>query len=149
MTRRIETRIFLVRGDDRLLVKQLPGRKPFVGIWWHDDRHIVAFGEPIPKAEGSCRWVDSSLGHVHEWWRIATVFGLSPESDYFEVPRGRILWDSEQDRTVIYHGNATDAAMLKIIGRVFHLKGWQALLDEHYMLGEDALRVLFGDDHGE
>lgn len=145
MTKGIETRIFVVRDGKRQSVESLPRRKPFVGIWWHDARTLVAIGEPAAKTHPPGRLVDSNLEHVREWPRIAAEFGKNAESEYFEIPRGRVLWESECEQGIVYHGNGTTAEILNALGRIFHLQRWQHRLDEHYLMGE-AVHDLFEDD---
>ena len=64
--------------------------------------------------------------------------GASPEDEYFSIPRGRVLYDPRNRKSIIYHGNRTDKTRLALVASEFALKKWDARKDGHYMMGSAA-----------
>lgn len=117
----------------------------FVGIWWDDGTgQAVLAHSPTENATGDLL-VDSNLKHVSEWPRVCKQFGKSAGDEYFSIPRGRVVYDRQHDRGIIYHGPATSPDRLQLIAEEFHLEDWISRLDEHYFTGADADR-LFEED---
>ena len=57
------------------------------------------------------------------------------EGDYINVPRGRVVWDAEKDRAIIYVDKCiekADGAMSKIV-ELFCLTDFIVEYDEHYV----------------
>lgn len=72
-------------------------------------------------------------------------FGLDASAEYFDVPRGRVLWSPAKQISIIYHGNATPPDRLQRIAQTFQLEGWIAQTDIHYMIG-DVVDTYFSED---
>ncbi len=68
----------------------------------------------------------------------------SVKSEYFGVPRGRVLLRQSSGKGVIYHGSSTLPARLQAIAAEFQLTDWKAAVDPHYEMG-DAADELFDD----
>ncbi len=118
--------------------------EPLIGIWWDDGTTLVArTHSPDENADGST-WIDSDLNHVDEWSRVAPQFGLSARSEYFSIPRGRVLLNRSTGVGLIYHGAATSQDRLPVIAAEFRLETWTARIDDHYQMGRDA-DALFED----
>ncbi|MBA3481214.1 MAG: hypothetical protein H0T51_05305 [Pirellulales bacterium] len=115
--------------------------QPAPGIWWAVEGNVVALLQSPERAERSGRFLDSSLAHVREWSDVATLFGRSRDSSYFDVPRGRVLLTRRTNYGVIYHGNETTAATLSRVAHAFNLDSWKAEVDEHYLMGAEADRL--------
>lgn len=118
---------------------------PLIGIWWDDTKKlVVAAHAPTTKSAGE-DWYDSTKSHDSEWKRVAHRFGKSSDDDYFVIPRGRVLLSRDKKLGRILHGNGTDASRLQVIARRFQLDHWEAVLDDHYLVGKEA-DALFDDD---
>ena len=63
-------------------------------------------------------------------------FGLDVSAEYFDVPRGRVLWSPAKKSSVIYHGNRTPKHRLEKIAETFRLDDYTAKTDFHYMIGD-------------
>lgn len=119
---------------------------PLVGIWWDDGTTLAAFAHSINQGV-SCleRLIDSNLEHWREWPKVCSKFGKLPSDEYFDVPRGRVIHDAGQGRSVIYHGSATPPERLPMIAKAFGLDEWIAAVDLHYEMG-DAIDELFDEE---
>ena len=116
-----------------------------VGIWWHDDERLVAFLQSISEIKPVGQLIDSDLSHDSAWETARHELSCREESEYFDIPRGRIVWDTVHCSGILYHGNATAADVLQELAKLFRLPRWEARLDEHYLTGE-ALETFYGLD---
>ncbi len=116
-----------------------------VGIWWDDGKTLIAIAHSQHENAYHGRYVDSELNHADKWPKIASKFRMSVESEYFEIPRGRVLFDPKQNRGIIYHGTSTTKDRLAKIAEAFDLTNWVAEIDVHYETGEQA-DFMFMDD---
>jgi len=124
--------------DRRIPLKTIRADGPYVGIWWHSKSRLVPVIQSIEAVPTTGDLIDSDLAHADEWPLVARHLRESPASEYFMFPRGRTLYDRSQKRGTIYHGNGTDQAKLKQLARLFGLKNWIALVDDHYLIGNAA-----------
>ena len=113
-----------------------------VGIWWHDQKQLVAFVQPITDVHEPGNLIDSNLTHDSTWILARNELQCSPETEYFEIARGRIMWDLTHQSGVVYHGNSTPPEVLADLARIYRLPRWQLRLDEHYLTG-DALEAYY------
>lgn len=117
----------------------------YIGLWWHDDQRVVAFLQAIIEIEAVGPLVDSDLSHDSAW-EIARHELSGPEAaEYFDLPRGRIIWDTVHHSGILYHGNATPTEVFEELAKLFRLPRWEARLDEHYLTGE-ALEAFYSFD---
>lgn len=86
--------------------------------------------------------LDTNLSHDEVWPVVRPLLDCPEETEYFDIPRGRILYDAWEQRGVIYHGNATPREALERLAEVFGLPDWEDRLDEHYLTGE-ALELFY------
>ena len=107
---------------------------PLVGIWWDDAGWLVALTHSPNVDSHGTDLVDSDLDHWREWPSIAHRFGRPPESEYFAVPRGRVMHRANGGPALIYHGSSTPHDRLLVIAAHFRLDRWESRLDEHYEL---------------
>jgi len=115
-----------------------------IGIWWDNGMTLVALTHSPDENSGGQDWIDSNLNHADEWKYIAPQFGLSARSEYFSIPRGRVLLNRLTGTGLIYHGAATHADRLPVIAAEFRLNNWTAKIDDHYQMGRDV-DALFDD----
>ena len=81
-------------------------------------------------------YCDSDYAHNDLWPEAGMQFGLDSSAEYFDVPRGRVLWSPTKQISVIDHGNATPQPRLEQIAEMFHLDKWTAHTDIHYIIGD-------------
>lgn len=112
------------------------------GIWWHNDKQLVAFRQPVSDIEATWHLIDSDLSHDSVWDIARRELHCPPTAEYFQIPRGRILWDTVHRAGIVYHGNSTPEVIVKELARFYGLPRWEARLDEHYLTGE-ALKDYF------
>lgn len=120
-------------------------RVPQVGIWWDDGRRLVAVSVPTESVAAQAGVVDGPFNHVDEWPQYAAQFGMTSDSEYFTVPRGRVIFRSNGE-AVILHGPSTSRSRLKRIAERFQLDRWGSLIDEHYFIGSDADELFREED---
>ena len=144
-TPNVDRRLFLVTAPNGIESVQPVPRSPHVGIWWHSSNRLVAFAEAIDSLPEFVGLVDSDLGHNELWKKAWPVLGCDKLTEYFDVPRGRVLWSPSRKRGLIYHGNATNTEMLNQIAATFGLRRWDVRHDDHYVVGEN-LEKFFGDE---
>lgn len=120
--------------------------EPHIGIWWIDGKTIAVLSHlHTQNATRIASRIDSNLAHVDEWPRVAAMFGCTANDEYFEIARGRVLWDTKLQCGIIIHGPSINQQCLESIASRFHLgKKWKAEQDVHYSTGADADR-LFDD----
>ena len=99
---------------------------------------------PVPEEalNGIC---DSDFDHIDCWPNAARKLAISPESEYYDVPRGRVMWHVKKSTSIILHGNRTSAERLTVIAKAFGLETWTSETDLHYFMGDEA-NALFDDD---
>ena len=116
---------------------------PLLGIWWDDGVTCAALTESPDDLGGlpGRGLLDSEMGHVHEWDRVARRFNRSPDSEYFLVPRGRVLLRPDGGGLIL-HGNGTPPDRLAVVAAEFGLTAWTTQTDDHYAVGEEAERVM-------
>ena len=71
---------------------------PKVGIFWRVGKRLVLAGTPLAEAEsyGECRNFPTS--HVNYWEELQRDGKLSPEMEYDEPPRGRVVYNTRTER---------------------------------------------------
>ena len=107
-----------------------------VGIWWHDDQRLVAFRQKVTEIETTGHLVDSDLTHDSAWETARRELHCPATVEYFQIPRGRLLWDTVHQAGILYHGNSTPEVVFKELARLYGLPRWEARLGEHYLTGE-------------
>jgi hypothetical protein len=117
---------------------------PKIGIWWDNGKKIASFPVPAGQPDAVVGICDSEDSHIDRWPEVAIQLGAYPVDEYYSIPRGRVMYDTIRNVSIIYHGNQTDAARLSLIAEEFELVNWVAHLDDHYMMG-DAADEYFND----
>jgi hypothetical protein len=107
-----------------------------VGIWWHSNQRLVAFLQSIREIGTATQLVDSDLTHDSAWDTARRELHCPTTAEYFEIPRGRILWDPVHRAGILYHGNSTPEMVFKKLASLYGFPRWEARLDEHYLTGE-------------
>jgi len=137
--------ILIVEGKLRRPVGEIPRDQQWVGIWWHSSEQLLLILQSTKGLTANEGVIDSDLWHSEEWGMALPILKADPAQEYFAVPRGRVVYDEEGKRGVIYHGNETLDPQLKIIARACGYRDWTAVLDNHYLMGA-AADALFWDE---
>lgn len=119
--------------------------QPLIGIWWDDGTSRAVLSHPLTEQVSGGRLLDSNLTHQAEWSKVRKIFRRDADEEYFSVPRGRVVFDTERERGIIYHGPSTSPERIVEIAKEFQLEEWVARVDEHYCMGDDVDR-LFAED---
>ena len=134
-----KTRITILFHHERGVINQVKPAKAYgfhVGIWWHNDQRMVAFRQMVAQIETTGHLVDSDMTHDSAWETARCELHYPATVEYFQIPRGRILWDSVHRAGIVYHGNSTSEVDFNELARLYGLPRWEARLDEHYLTGE-------------
>jgi hypothetical protein len=125
---------------------------PQLGIFWAFNGEVI--GRARPLAEGCERWpglLDSPDDHM-TLWDDPTLkkahLHLAP-SDYTEVPRGRVIFSTKENRAIIYLDEAlSSTAVRKRIRAFFDLQStpvtWKG--DPHYTTDPQKLDAIFEEE---
>ena len=138
MPRRNSWRSILFLYDEQTFkrIEHAPAICFQVGIWWHDDERLVAFLQSISEIKAVGHLIDSDLSHDAAWETARHELTRHENAEYFDIPRGRIVWDTVHCSGILFHGNSTHTAVLEELAKLFRLPRWEARLDEHYLTGE-------------
>jgi hypothetical protein len=109
---------------------------PLIGIWWDSGNRIVVFTEMPDRSKAVHGICDSDFAHDDCWLDAAKQLSISTDTEYFHVPRGRVMWHVKNATSVILHGNETGRERLELIASEFRLSNWRAEMDDHYMIGD-------------
>lgn len=134
-----KTRITILFHHERGVINQVKPAKAYgfhVGIWWHNDQRMVAFRQMVAQIETTGHLVDSDMTHDSAWETARCEMHYPATVEYFQIPRGRILWDTVHRAGIVYHGNSTPEVVFNELARLYGLSRWEARLDEHYLTGE-------------
>lgn len=131
-----------VPGDGRRRKAAARG-EPQIGIWWFTPaRGLVAFAVDIVDAPRHLGYRDTALAHAVLWDRIIAEEPDLADSEYFSIPRGRVLFSEATGRYRIYASRAVCADTKKIasIRRYFRLPAelTDAVADAHYEAHPDS-----------
>lgn len=96
--------------------------------WWRSCNRLLRSKRPDTSS--------TRISHDSAWETARRELPYPEATEYFDVPRGRILWDTAHQAGIIYHGNSTPAEVFDELAGLYRLRRWQARLDEHYLTGE-------------
>ncbi len=120
-----------------------------IGIFWIYQGRVLARPISIKDGEPQDDFIDSPDSHVHVWDEPDGFMRDYPElaeCNYEDIPRGRVLYESSEDRYVIYLDeclmNAKDQAALK---QAFNLAKEDCVFrsDPHYCTDASKIDDLF------
>ncbi|MBS0205534.1 MAG: helix-turn-helix domain-containing protein [Planctomycetes bacterium] len=100
------------------------------------DLDVLRFLQSIAEIKTVGHLIDSDLSHDVSWDTARQELRCQAEAEYFDIPRGRIVWDTVHRAGILYHGNETPVEAFEELARLFRLPRWEARLDEHYLTGE-------------
>ena len=126
------------------------GKSPMIGVfWYHKD---TVFGKVTRLAGGEnteCNFVDSPDTHADIWDQNRSIrksFTELYDMEYFEVPRGRVMWNLKDiSARILMDSSLFEKAVKQKILQFFHLEkvpvAWGR--DNHYTTNIDELNKLF------
>lgn len=83
------------------------GAAPQIGIYWLHGGKVIGLACALAQAEpGIPEILDSPFTHVEAWPRIRAAAGLPPALEYDELPRGRVLFASGPQTSIVYGDRA-------------------------------------------
>ncbi len=94
--------------------------KPSVGIWWfyYDD---VLFADPVEVEKGLLygECITGLSDHADFWDKLEAAEELEKipsflRSEYFHIPRGRVVFHKDTERFTILHGGLKKSELNKI-----------------------------------
>jgi hypothetical protein len=100
-------------------------RKPQVGIYWvYKDRLFDVHAHDYDQAEDTS--FKSEYLHINRWERLAETgyldaLPLELRKDYKSIPRGRVVYFSDKDEFVIWHGPGFTQELKDSIMETFRL----------------------------
>lgn len=121
-----------------------------IGIFWFFRGKL--FGRTVRFSEGeeSCPGLlDSSSNHSDVWEEDRTLLADFPElkgKEYFNIPRGRVLWNKAENHAIVYMDSTLFSDRCKeMIVDFFNLHGrevnWKR--DIHYTTSPEDLAAIF------
>lgn len=128
--------LFLYENQQLKRIDYLQNVSFHVGIWWHDTDRLVAYLQSIAEIETADHLIDSELDHAAAWETARRELSCRTETEYSDVPHGRITWDTIHQCGILYHGNSTSPELIEELARLYRLPRWEVRLDVHYLTGE-------------
>lgn len=117
-----------------------------IGIYWVHDGRVVGRSCPLDQAEpGIPGLLDSPFTHVDAWPQVRAEAGLPPHLEYDDLPRGRVLYATEAQASVVYGDRALIGAP-RSTELVEQIRRNRAAIIEFFALAADKV-VWRHDDH--
>lgn len=122
-----------------------------IGIFWVYKNTVLGITEDISQGfKGYNGLIDSNFDHVNIWemLELKKQFLELQNMEYEQIPRGRILFSSKQNKHIIYMDKTLfESAIKKHIAHFFNFNINQATWkkDLHYNIDQTYLNNLF--DH--
>jgi hypothetical protein len=115
--------------------------KNLIGIFWHDDIKLLLWNiEELEKGEKYGDFINPVLDHSAYFdkltkSRIYEIFDKIVR-EYFNVPRGRVIYDIPGRRYKVFHGNKFNGRIKAEVIKIFNLENKNVFFgkDEHYFL---------------
>lgn len=103
--------------------------KACIGPFFYINGNFTAHKIPVPQGEARGNKIDNPYSHEKLY---DSEIGVG---DYINVPRGRVVWDSETDKVIIYIDSCIekiDGAIIQIV-ELFGLTDYIVEHDGHYV----------------
>lgn len=98
-----------------------------LGIFWIY-RHEVIFSHSVPLADGLPydEAITGTKDHPDYWEELRSVGELSVlphhlQDEYFSIPRGRVVYHTDTQKSYVYHGNNVTKSDLQKVAKLFCL----------------------------
>lgn len=122
-----------------------------IGIFWVYKNTVLGITEDISQGfKGYNGLIDSNFDHVNIWemLELKKQFLELQNMEYEQIPRGRILFSSKQNKHIIYMDKTLfESAIKQKIAEFFDVNLSQVIWkkDPHYNTNQDELSCLFDD----
>jgi len=108
--------------------------KGYIGIFWIYKGVIYSFKETLDQVSTVGEFKDSDMSHDAKWPELQNAHKDFYLYEYYDVPRGRIVYNVNEDRFLVYaHGKIIDS-----------LKFREMVITEFELESE---KTVFGYDH--
>jgi NAD(P)H-flavin reductase len=99
-----------------------------IGPFFYVPRRIICHSIPAEKGENRFGKLDDPYGHDALW----EAHGL--QGDYIHYPRGRVIFDTQQDRAIIYIDRCIHIPpIIRKVVELFEIDGdYTVVYDDHY-----------------
>lgn len=109
--------------------------KVSVGIFWAVSGEVFCYAEEretgdIRARERASRKIDSDLEHFKVW--DAELAGRFPHADFATFPRGRVMFDFQENRHIIYADECVTGEEMRRVAERFGAIGHAICRDDHY-----------------
>ena len=100
---------------------------PKIGPFFYFRGRLLYHAVDISQGRPQAGKLDDPLGHDILWDKTVRA------GDYIDCPRGRVVWDEEQKRAIIYIDRCIDKEEIvaKIVSK-YELDAYEKEYDEHY-----------------
>ncbi len=118
-----------------------PVQSPQLGIFWMHGRKLIHFAAPAEGVQEVEGFRDSPFDHDAYWVEVTKCHPKLREKEYFEVPRGRVIYTRSTGhyRILTSRKLARDADCIRRVRAAFQLPAdTEVLVDEHYEPEYDA-----------
>jgi hypothetical protein len=126
---------------------------PKIGIFWHYKQKVIGHASPVSAGEESFPGLlDSPKNHTDVWDEDPTLLVDFPElrgQEYYSIPRGRVLWNKNDQHAIVYMDSTLfNAESKELITAFFNLEvcevKWKT--DSHYTTKSEDITALFDED---
>lgn len=99
------------------------GKPGSVGIFWFFRGEIIADAIPVAEGDQYGKYVNNPLSHHDYWNALRKKERRLSAYEYDQVPRGRVVYDNEEDRYLVYGSErfVQDEAQKALVCSIFHL----------------------------
>jgi len=112
--------------------------KKDIGVFWIFKNKVFFETQKLEDIESINGFKDSDLSHYQVWDKIKNKHSKFYLYEYEEIPRGRVVYDTEKNQFIIYCNENTlqEEISKKIILEKFQLLNENAIFqeDEHYKI---------------
>jgi len=116
-------------------------RLPKVGIFWIIGGDVISFLEEARDVSSISGFKDATHDHHTMWDKVVTSYPKFRNMEYYEVPRGRVLFAGPRERYEIITSKkiAENGKYIRKIMREFSLpiSKTAIVMDEHYEIEPD------------
>ncbi len=122
-----------------------------IGIFWFYKNTVLGVAEDISQGfKGYNGLIDSNFDHVNVWetLELKKQFPELKNMEYEQIPRGRILYSTKQNKHIIYMDKTLFQSPTKQkVTDFFNINLNQVMWkkDPHYTTNQDELSCLFDD----
>jgi hypothetical protein len=114
----------------------MPTNLPMIGIFWILKKSLIHFSKPLDCVQAVAGIKDTDFAHADQWAEVVKTHCGFSSKEYWEFPRGRIIYRVKTDNYSILASTSVvrDSLMIKRISRRFSLPVARVTVmsDRHY-----------------